>query len=252
MNRLISIIVACFIGGLIGTLVSLELTSVPFVGLIVGAVLGYFLVDVRHLVTGIAKTWRTAISGKTNWKNVKRNSLLCATLCSVGFQFFLGLMLLSGILIGFDKLQAKLSENPFPPLFASGVFAIYFLLLVLLIQVLGAPSVNIGAERFLKQTSPLRYNIVYGFLRLVRWVVTRFVPVHIPTLVRFMIRFGRLAFVFVHSDRRLICLFASGFGTLVGYGLDSAIAGGMTGVVLGLIMYQLISVHWLKLQPATT
>lgn len=253
MNRFISIVLACFVGGFIGALVSLEFNSLPFVGWVVGAALGYFLVDIRHLVAGISKAWQASLSKGVDWRGIRHVFLYMTILWGVGLQLVLGLIILAALSRGTDKIWPTLLNvlvDPYPLLFSSLMLPLF----VFRISVQIASINDGGVDRLINwlKTNPLRLSFVYGLWVFARWVVIKLIPIHIPTFVRFLVRFGRHAFVFVHSDRRLICMVSSGFGSLVGYSLGSAIVGGLAGIAVGLVMYQVISVRWLKIQPAVS
>ena len=65
-------------------------------------------------------------------------------------------------------------------------------------------------------------------------------------------------FVCIHSERRTICLLSTILGIATGFvcGLFyqsppvGGLCGGATGVLYGFLHYQIVSVRWLKLQPA--
>jgi hypothetical protein len=62
-----------------------------------------------------------------------------------------------------------------------------------------------------------------------------------------VIKFGWYIFKGVHSDMRLLCMVDSALGAASGYYFGSAILGGVVGMILGLVNYEIVSIRWLKL-----
>ncbi|HXK31292.1 MAG TPA: hypothetical protein VJZ94_00875, partial [Candidatus Paceibacterota bacterium] len=58
-------------------------------------------------------------------------------------------------------------------------------------------------------------------------------------------------FVYVHSQRRTICFIDATIGATIGYFFGSAIIGAIAGALLGVINYEIVSVRWLRLVPAS-
>lgn len=64
-----------------------------------------------------------------------------------------------------------------------------------------------------------------------------------------MIRFFKYLFILIHSDIRLLCGVDAAVGATIGYFSGSAIIGAVSGGVLGVINYELISKRVLGLAP---
>ncbi len=95
--------------------------------------------------------------------------------------------------------------------------------------------------------------LIEGFL----WVLNRLVD-ELPTLPDHIIAFGQLlkefiarVFVLIHSDERMITLFAAFAGATAGYiWFDkNALIGAVAGGAIGFIEHKLIAGMWLKLKP---
>ena len=56
-------------------------------------------------------------------------------------------------------------------------------------------------------------------------------------------------FKYVHSDEAIVCLAYSAVGVIIGhFANQNALAGAITGAILGRVNYQIISVRWLKVK----
>ena len=60
------------------------------------------------------------------------------------------------------------------------------------------------------------------------------------------------AIVYVHSERRTLCLVDAAIGASIGYFFGSVIIGALAGSILSVINYEMVSVRWLKIAPAKT
>lgn len=107
----------------------------------------------------------------------------------------------------------------------------------------------------------LKFNIVCLVLFWPAYLFIRYVvlkaPQWAPTTTVCLWRAAKKVFITIHSDERLLCGTDGALGGAIAYHLFNGalwvvLTGGVLGALIGLLNYQLVSVHWLKLVPART
>ncbi|MBI2121425.1 MAG: hypothetical protein HYU05_01880 [Candidatus Wildermuthbacteria bacterium] len=269
-----SIALACAFGALIGTLTVLEI-SMRFeygsylwsIGALVGGIAAYVVIDFRHFCAGVAHPYRRTVAWRPYslwWKALAAMSGgIAVAYCSI--------VGVSGAVL------AYVSDAPMS-------VAIGTLYMILGVSVLGAllgwlmtsessNGANDAAdrERRLRNTIEMGWNyILYGnpigvalavFCGL-KWprgaysapAIAHAVPVTINAMRHAGHTVAQLVvgvFVYIHSQRRTICFVDATIGATIGYFFGSAIIGAVAGALLGVINYEIVSVWWLRLVPAS-
>ena len=61
--------------------------------------------------------------------------------------------------------------------------------------------------------------------------------------------FARKLFIQIHSEMRLLCMTDAFLGAVVGFFAGSVLLGAISGGLLGLLNYEIVSIRILKLNP---
>ncbi len=257
-----SIGIACAFGALIGATIALELnytmaTEVAgTIGMIAGSLIGYVAVDFKHFCAGVGRAYRETLVWQPNrvyWMTWGYGSL-CVGMIALTITFYSG-----GLLVLFDLYSGNWETLSFYGMVVVPVGTIYAL-------VLGMSANRSEARWFSKypRTSALRQLVrVRNDARL---SVQQFNPISTPITVAISaykavarlisgtirlapvcVRFTWRAFIYIHSQWRMICLVDAGIGALTGFVCGYAIIGALVGAALGILNYELVSVRWLKL-----
>jgi hypothetical protein len=241
---------ACGLGGVVGSAVALQFGIYWPLGLLIGAAVGYVTFEFRTLASGIARAWREVIGWSRLFHKTRRQWTflllgISAISTLVAYVIF-PLTLLSGSLgtaMEYSLLMAGIGN--------SFVLAFFFGM---------DPDIDdesyTDAVYFLRRLNP----VVFPFWAIFWWVygLCIFAYRRIPTFVRSLWkatkRFGRFiarAFVYVHSDLRLLCAIDSAIGAYIGLRSGNPLIGGIAGACFGGFNYWVVSVRWLKLTPRT-
>lgn len=283
------IFVACALGGGIGALVALQVH--PFlwwVGLAVGALVGYFSYQFEDVLQAIPIAWRRAKENlPETWGTVRRGlslsalaraarALMKAIVTVLFFLFvFLPLVLLAELAVlasiggpmiawGFTRGVGELGLSPsdsligallfFPGLVATFGFAIFLW---------GDKPPE--ESRYPSLKDPLlalvRFNpvSVYGFcLWLLVFRIAPPVLLFIWSALVFLVRFIKCFFLLIHSEMRLLCAQDAAIGCYLGFLLASyfglgtiagTLLGALAGGVFGVLNFEIVSKRILHLVP---
>jgi hypothetical protein len=275
-RKSLSVALASGLGALIGGLVAAQLAQVfhfyellaGIAGMIAGGSVAYCAIDFRHLCSGVARAYKNTLAWKPYgpyWKTVGMNMIPWGMVGAyiLGGMFFL--------LVGTHG-NTLAHITPITRVFSAGW----------LISTLG-----LGFQEASMSTGTHTVN-EFGRLRLLvrsqrrssflaKWANPVMLPIGItivlyrltvwtlPILLSFLEfvckapialnNFIRTAFLFVHSERRLVCMVNAGLGTAVGFlgfhphTYANALIGMVAGGLFGLIDYQVVSISLLKLSP---
>lgn len=278
------IMLACALGAGIGSFISLEIASIYFiwVGLIVGGLVGYLAYDFKRVISVIPAAYRSARSWQAPplfWRYLTALALHWAALITwiipitvalVIWNIFPLAMLVLGsifcgtILISLIIQEARDKTNLLPKLKKRFRYERDY-----------EHQLRENTVALEKEISRLKYEsrlfalpivIFYHLPRGIwwlmkhaplatRWVVKRisraivvsccFIGSTTKELVLFIGRFGWQMFIRVHSQRRLICGTDAMIGAAIGYLAGSAIIGALSGALVGLVNYELVTRRWL-------
>jgi hypothetical protein len=279
-----SILFACALGAFIGSLILLELAH-HFkyghyfwpLGALLGGVVGWTTVDFRQFCTGVRHAGRRAI----NW----RPEYLWWKAFGVAMSAVISLLSTPVPILLYFKSHLYLIPDTFAALaVVTGlILAVWviagFAVLFVAVHNLLFVSNNYNDEwydtrneyleaarsyhyKMLRQWNPI--SVIVGAARLF-WIalcMLAWLIIHIPTAIETVARgtpvvatalknFAVGVFINVHSARRKLCFVDSAIGAGIGYYFGSALIGAAAGAVLGIVNYELVSIRWLKLVPAS-
>jgi len=279
----LSIALASAFGALIGTLTALEISArfeygsfLWSIGALVGGIAAYVAIDFRYFCAGVAHSYRNVIAWRPYglwWR-------------AFGSAFVAAAAMVPTIMIVFAiVLDALISSDPMvPDHTVMGVF-VYASLYGIVFSIFTVPILGtfIGlAETARGGKEPERWAEQLNSVIKINWVLARtsnpvavvviavrytlrglhYGIVHAPdvaTATRSSIKevgktiamFVAGVFVYVHSQRRTICFVDATIGAAIGYSFGSAIIGATAGALFGVINYEVVSVRWLRLVPAS-
>ncbi len=267
MSRVGSICFACFLGGFIGTLVANQFHFFWWLGLIVGALIGYLSVEPKEVVSAVPKAWRAARGwhwrpAKGYWETVGYGVL---SVFSVGLWSFgiFSLCIFSWPSV-FPDFYLKSSDFHYLAMFFLGGVFFWSLLMgfVVALNLIGTNERELEEERrCFRGLAYYSLPPIFLFWHLPRFLVwfCRRIPTGflatirgLVTFARFLWRFSKELFIRIHSKERLLCAVDSAIGVCVGYLAGNAILGGLAGVAFGMLNYEIVSKRILHLVPART
>ncbi len=280
MKTTMKIALACFIGAVMGTLISLEMNKMLWwVGAIAGGVIGYFIYDIEQVIKAIPKTWEYAKENK--------NKFSC-TLVKIIKNIIIAIFCVTAVLIvpfiwlGYiDNYFWNIFHMPKISLIHDDIFVllpilfIYYAMALInfLILIYSAKDILVENDKCLKKMKLLgiinkakNSNIfkifallssqLIAFGWIIFWLYKGFTAVPEATKEAFNVsteflgKFIKKLFLLIHSQARLICGVDSLFGTVIGYFFfHDPIMGGIAGAILGVFNYWIVSIKILKLEP---
>jgi len=243
---------ACFIGGFIGTLVALQLSHyLWWIGMIVGAVVGYVSYCYRDVPSACRKVWQMMPEGKQLVCTMK-TAFKIFMLVLGGISFLVafivsGLGTLNGVITAFAFwYQTFFITSSLDGIVSFGSALLWSLpafVFVILCLMSGMLSNNIN-ENWEKHpdnvfiplclfvtpiTLPIGAFLVFLF---VCWCVYAVITI-VPKATVWCATFTAMVLAFVHSEQAILCGVCSALGTAVGYLFGNAIVGGLAGLALG-------------------
>lgn len=267
------IMLACFIGGCICTLIALLVApAFWWLGILAGFIIGYFAYDLKEIYYAIPKAWRaTKKSIGSLGKYVKSNPVyLLAIVC--GFIF--GLLTFI-FLDATTDVKVPIGSNVFLSFLTSLLASIFSCLSITGFASLGANSdeIEINTPETLNNYS---YGIIIswvgrGLLILVKllaiflfWKMWKWIAIGIAYAIWYSIKFSGIflykLFYLIHSYKRLLCAVDGSLGGVLTYWLMRAkhltvqefilvvVCGGIMGAGIGLLNWELVSKRLLKVQ----
>ena len=269
----LSIALACAFGALIGTLTAFEISTrfeygsyLWSIGALIGGIAAYVAIDFRHFCAGVAHSYRRTVAWRPYglwWKALAAMSggtamIYCSIVGVCGAAF------------------AYVSDTPMSvaigTLYAMLAASVFGALLGWPMTILNSSGANDAADReqrlrniielgwsFILYGNPI--SVALAAFRGLKWLTVRTPPAiahAVPVTINAMRRAGHTiaqfvagVFVYVHSQRRTICFIDATIGATIGYFFGSAIIGAIAGALLGIINYEIVSVRWLRLVPAS-
>jgi hypothetical protein len=260
MNRTLKIFVACAFGGGIGTVVALQVhLYLWWLGLIVGGFVGYISYEFKTVLSAIRIAGVKVFEFRPNWQKISRNSAM-TILIVLGLSWCFIIIFAGMFILGIEPGDKD------PPEWA-------IISLLLFSSLFGAIPIAMASEKlemdFLfierKDTSELWRAILYmnPISYCFYWTplgLFLFVKNILPILFAHTLKginraiskiclFVKTAFVLIHSEIRLLCLFDAAIGTGIGYLAGSPIIGAIAGGLIGVLNYEIISKRILHLVP---
>lgn len=259
------LVVACFLGAFVGTLVALEVAGhFWWLGTLVGALTAYLGCGWREVITAIPRAFRKVVT----WRSTLdfRAALLYGFYTMIIASGVIPLMLLIGV-VGDLEAPVTVSQSVINSLvvsvfWCSLVFVAFFGVTLRINQSPEAakevrekiPTLRKAAWRYNALTTP--FIVVYFVLWVCVWVLKRLptaagrLPTAAGAVVWGIASFCGLLFLIIHSGRRLTCAAAGATGTAIGYAAGSASVGGLSGALIGLVAYEFVAKRLLKTATA--
>ena len=259
MKQTVMVALACFAGALIGALIALELaahfswgTYAWPLGALLGGGIAYLTYDITALWSGITRAfdevvgwqpdprwWKAYAKGIMYFSGAMSGAIFWIFACMI---FLLELPNTAGIL-DFNWLIGAFYVSVVAFLFFSAVAALGSLTK----QELGKMECRVQEfKQLFRYTNHITapFWAAHYCFKGIRWLF-----VHAPSAAALIGRFVKTAFRYVHSDIRMLCFVDAALGASAGVYFGSALIGGIIGLILGVINYEVISVRVLKLVP---
>lgn len=253
MNRGAERILVALLLAYVGSVIAEQLGTLWWIGLIIGFTLGYVGYDVRGFVRAIPAAFRRAstrpepsITAKEWVTNVCHCTFYTI---GAGTSMVLTMGILFAPLVARYPIMYDGSYLTFVALLAIGWTLVFYLVTsstatnpkhrdshieLMSILILWAHPVT-----FTLRTLPI---FAFYALMAVAWTTEKG--------SEFTCRFIRHLFLLVHSHERALFGIDVAIGVAVGHYTGNAILGGLTGAVWWIFDWHLISVQWLKIEPA--
>ena len=252
------IFVACFLGAFIGAFVALQINPVLWwIGMLAGALVGYVSYEFEVLIRAISRSFIATFKWRPN-KSFWRAYF------STGF----GVMGLFHSIFAFLLLYILIASEPSPSMklpTSQELLQIFWAIVVshvclifmggsFAMDTLGKNSEGIySAGASYGKTNPV--TIIFWYLPRGTWFVIKRLPKILGVVFElciFVIVSGSHAvvagFKLVHSDIRLLCACDAAIGTIIGSFSGNAMIGGITGGILGVLDYELVSKRLLRIE----
>ena len=259
MNTEKNVGLACFIGAIIGTILSLQFSpKFWWLGIVTGGLAGYLSYEFMKVVQAVRFTFSIIQNEYSdNFRHVREVARVIAV-TTRRFLYYSGLVSMV-VLIGLTWelvlfvavpsfwLREKVVEMYSITILISLILGICVLLAYGMIRDVRKSSFYLDVDyktftKCLLRANPLSclFYLIFGIYLLLR---------NIPAICRFLVKFGKNVFLWIHSEIRILCAVYSMTGALAGYMFKNALLGGVVGLVLGVMTYRLISIRLLKSVP---
>ncbi len=261
MNKSLKIFIACFLGAGIGTLTALQLNGYFWwVGLLVGALVGYFSYEFKKVKEAAPKAWNTAKGWKPNKKWWRDFGSIILPVASISSTCIIGFLAFFAPLIALSEEASPMQSLKYSIL-AFSLMTFATMLIGILVEMLMDEKVRKKDSLFFKEYNPFRVYlwllpkyIVLGLIWLIRQVfhVTIHTPGFIWKVIVTFARFIKTLFIMIHSEIRLLCGIDAAIGAAIGFFAGSVIIGAVSGGLFGLLNYEILSKRILHLVPSRT
>lgn len=280
-NTALKIGLACALGALIGTMISLKINNYFWwVGTLAGLLTGYVSYEFPRLIKSVPEAWqKTRASVNTDFKDVKvtffkipakeerkefwliGSALLIAIININAGVFYLEYfdelvkgvrpLLQSLLIISFLFFWMLVAVSACAA-FIGGIVLFFGFFLVIEDKLQDEKFIlTIDDERISIKTLTkiVKYGSFIVLTPLCLYFALKYIKKGIYYCVRFIGKFFKNLFLLVHSEARLICGVDAGLGSLIGYYYESPIIGALCGAVFGIVNYYVVSIKILKLEP---
>lgn len=247
----IHVLLACAAGAFIGSLVALEIhASLWWLGLLVGGGTGYILYDFQEVIRALRYAWRLIPSWRPDWRDAMRN---CArALRFAGWEVLGVLAFLTNAIppllvfvwcVSKTDLATSLIKMGLVLGCMAAILSGFCFLLGLASWLEGKREPVLAEGLRIHVFATLCYYLPLGAL-LGLW----YAGVGLWEGGKFGYRFGKIFFLLIHSDFRLLCGVDAALGAAVGYFCDSALVGTLAGGLIGGINFEVVSKRLLRVQ----
>ncbi len=256
MNKTLRIGIACFLGATLGATLALYFNHYFWwAGVLLGGFTGYISYEFKTVIYALADSWNWARSefGGIKFPTMRTiSNNLAEVIGSSAALIIVGMALMS---IGATWVIPIFTAIGYPDEHKVGATLLFSFLIGIISMGVGCAvagrlkKFEAGSEipsfKFLLLTT----NSLTVFMWLVPILLIKFgraIPDRIAS------RFVKRVFLLIHSDIRIICMTDATIGALVGYQFNNPLTGGVTGALLGIINYWVVSIRWLKIVPVPT
>lgn len=253
MERTIKGLISCVFWAGIAAALAIQIDGYFWwVGILVGAFLGYLFCEPKEFFCAVRRAWYETTGwrlGKGWWKVLALGVLAFITTDITVVLFFIPAHLWP------STKELGLAAIP---VVVSGVigcfsgFVVFFATLFCLVEFLKQDEYQFdyredmefvkGALIYLNPASVFFYLIPWGLFRLAKVIISE-----IPGAAIIFGRFAKRVYILIHSEFRSLCAVDIAFGGTVGYFAGSMITGMIVGGVFWLINYRIIAQKILRL-----
>ena len=240
---------ACFLGGFIGTLVAKNLGFFWWIGLIAGGFVGFLSYEFKAVIIACKNAWKAVIGiriTKEQWQKFENHLKLY-------FQdWFSSTMGLYGTIVIGVMLVLCLTDTKYNWVGVGMVMAFFFLCSFLTAYLLFELDVDKKTRKSLLRWNPVRIYcwIVPKYIFLGVVYLIKHTPKFIAEIVKTILRFTKHVFIEIHSEIRLLCGIDAAIGVCIGFFTGgNALIGGIAGAIFGGLNYEIISKRILHLVP---
>lgn len=271
MRTCFQIALAVFAGSIIGALIGLQLAEkfnfyVPValtIGIVSGGFTAYLTYEWREVFSAFRRASRSVFAWRLN-KEVwhRRFKLLYRGAAFAGVTgLCLGSVLVApSFLFSFSPAMPAILIRFI--VFAS-IFVLMYFMFFMMALLSDCGCVSGDDEKHLALVGDRRrmYDLMFNYLNIVVlpfWVCygiyrgLAFVLPRVPLMVKRVVKVIKLTFINIHSEVRVLCAIYAAVGAGVGFFFGNPLVGGLIGVPLALVSYQLISIRWLKIASVRT
>jgi hypothetical protein len=281
----LSVAFVCAFGAFIGTLAALEISArfeygsyLWSIGALFGGIVAYVTIDFRHFCAGVADSYRRTMAWKPDRLYWRAFFAQWVGMSAVTTTCCISIPVLYYVMRQFEPVTATVADlltaMYYFLVWVAPAFSFTLGILIAKKSVSHRPRryypVQLSYEDFLRQQiedgwfAALNFNPIAAIFWMIYGIVLALI--HSPsfisdaatscaaTVVQAMAQLKKFVvglFIYVHSTRRTICFVDATIGAAIGYSLGSAIYGAIAGAFLGVINYELVSVRWLKIVPAS-
>lgn len=257
MEKTLKIFISCALGAGIGTMVSSEINGYFWwLGLLAGGLTGYLSYEFRKVLVAIRTAWYQVIGYRPNWDLIMRRfwGTLSGMSLLISALVFGGLVALGiyHLVPGSEDLKSPLALLGFFTYHIPGVPAFFKVLSLTKEKEGGSTTADI--KRTLLYTNPVAILLYWPFKVLIKTprAIVKGVKLATPYAKRGigrLIIFVKTVFILIHSELRLLCGVDAAIGAAIGYLAGSVFIGMITGGIVGILNYEIISRRILHLAP---
>lgn len=233
MNRTLKIFLACAFGTGIGAIIALQF-GIYFwwLGPIIGGLVSYLSYEFKTVILAIPVAWKKTIS-------VFRKPVPEGIKALFWYLIFFSSLTTNCLILQF--LNPRISMAPC--IFLYALCACIFFCAGVMIGSKEMSQLSKRQKVFLLSCSPIFFFTFWPLASL--FITAKFLIKTFPIIARF----SKIIFWQIHSEERLLCLVDAALGAGIGYFYHNALIGALSGGILGVINYEIVSKRLLKLVP---
>lgn len=247
-NRTLKIGISCALGAFIGSLIALQLGIYTWwIGMVVGGLVGYLGYEFKKVIDTIPIAWNKA----TKWRPSRQYWVPRLKFWTLGVLIISQSVVIILNVYAWDKLLDS-------PAMLSVILGLIGVFPVLSVFWLASGYFSQLTEEQWRETikeviavQPLILPFVFAIG--VPWCVVVGIRKYAGPFARVLssalgviYRFLKHLIVLIHSDERLLCGLDAAIGTAIGYYAGNAFIGAMSGLVFGVLNYEIVSKRILR------